>query len=397
MESQFSLPSLNLTRRFLAYKFFTNLWFVSAVWLYFYRLFVTDQQVGILDSAAFALGLLAEIPSGALADRFGRSKLVKVGQCLVGIGLLIQVFGASFLAFFIGQSFFMIGVSFASGADEALFFEKFNFDRASKDWRNLLTLGSQTALVATLLATIIGGWLHGINPQWPWILTGLSFFISVAIIWPIQDSSTHQKTDFSSEVISHLKSIKDGILQFAKPELWLYIPIIITVQALFYACGYGMLKLVLLDRFHFDPFMGSIAVAICALITIGVLSIVKRFSEKLNGNHAIITISMGSVFCLLLSIPDISHWGFIVILGLYAGERILYPFISEAINLHAPNQYRATTLSVASFLRAIPYVFLGPIIGTLNTQHHLEYFLSGWAILIVMAILYFLRLHKFSY
>jgi hypothetical protein len=68
-----------LSRTYLIYQLFANLWFVGAVWLYFYRLFITDQQVGFLDGMAFAIGLLAEIPAGALADRLGRDTMVKVG------------------------------------------------------------------------------------------------------------------------------------------------------------------------------------------------------------------------------------------------------------------------------------------------------------------------------
>src|SRR3989344_3362750 len=127
-----------LSRKYLAYKTLTNLWFVGAIWLYFYRIFITDQQVGILDGVAFAIGLIAEVPSGALADRFGRDKMVKFGQVLAGSGLLIQAFGSSFVPFFVGQVIMMIGVSFVSGADEALFFGKLNFAQTSVNWRKLV-------------------------------------------------------------------------------------------------------------------------------------------------------------------------------------------------------------------------------------------------------------------
>ena len=116
-----------LSRKYLAYQLFTNMWFMGAVWLYFYRIFVTDQQVGIFDGLAFAIGLIAEVPSGALADRFGRDKIVKLGQVLIAAGLFTQAFGSAFIPFLVGQSITMIGVAFASGADDALFFEQLNF------------------------------------------------------------------------------------------------------------------------------------------------------------------------------------------------------------------------------------------------------------------------------
>src|SRR3989344_5295200 len=177
-----------LSRKYLAYEMLTNLWFVGAIWLYFYRIFITDQQVGILDGFAFAVGLIAEVPSGALADRFGRDKMVKLGQVLAGSGFLVQAFGSSFVPFFVGQAILMTGVAFVSGADEALFFEKLNFDRASLDWRKLVTRGSQFALMGSLIAVVTGGWLYTINPRIPWIIQGLAFISSALLIWSIIDT-----------------------------------------------------------------------------------------------------------------------------------------------------------------------------------------------------------------
>ena len=61
--------------------------------------------------------------------------------------------------------------------------------------------------------------------------------------------------------------------------------------------------------------------------------------------------------------------------------------MSEILNKHAPERYRATVLSVGSFLRMLPYVLLAPIIGYLNTNGQLQYFLVAWALLICGAAL----------
>lgn len=384
-----------LSRKYLAYELLTNLWFVGAIWLYFYRIFITDQQVGLLDGFAFAIGLIAEVPSGALADRFGRDKMVKLGQVLAGSGLLIQAFGSSFIPFFVGQAIMMIGVSFVSGADEALFFGKLNFDRTSVNWRKLVTRGSQFALTGSLFAVVTGGLLYTINPRIPWILTGLSFISSALLIWSIKDTRIERKAKkFSMELREHLASIKSGFAQFRAPKLLLYIPIIITVQGLFYTAGWGLLRLVLLDRFHFDPFWGSLVIATSSLITVGILAFMHKYAENMSERCVLALISLGAATSLLLSLADIGVWGFFVIFALYAGEHVLYPFMSEILNNRAPEDQRATVLSVASFLRTLPYVALAPIIGYLNTRGDLEYFLISWALLICLAVLLYLSLKK---
>ncbi|WKZ30636.1 MAG: MFS transporter [Candidatus Dojkabacteria bacterium] len=384
-----------ISRKFLAYKVFTNLWFVSAVWLYFYRIFITDQQVGILDGLAFAIGLIAEVPSGALADKFGRDKLVRLGQILAGCGLLIQAVGSSFLPFVVGQAIMMIGVALVSGADEALFFEKLKFENNSKDWRKLLTQGSQIALIGTLVTTILGGWLHTINPRIPWILNGSAFIIAALLVWSVKDERPKKaRQDFLPELKEYLVDIKTGFKQFLTPKFRSYVPYILAVQGLFYTTGYGLLRLILLDRFHFDPFWGAIAISSSSLITVGLLAYMNRNADNLSEKRILVLIGVAAAASLLLSLADIGPFGYLVILTLYAGEHILQPFISEVLNNRAPEDQRATVLSVASFLKNLPYVLLAPIIGYLNTNGQLEYFLLAWATFIVGSVVLYLFTKK---
>lgn len=377
------------------YQGLTSLWFVSAVWLYFYRLFITDQQVGFLDGMAFAIGLLAEVPSGALADTFGRDRVVRLGQLLAGCGLILQALGSSFLPLFIGQAIMMIGVSLVSGADEALFFERLKFKRVSKTWRKLVTRGSQVSLIATVCATLVGGWLHTVNPRLPWILNGISFVLAAMIIWPVTDTRVRlARKPFRQEVGAYLDDIKTGFGQFRHSSLLLYVPLIFTVQGLFYTTDYGLLRLILLDRFHFNSFWGAVTIASSALITVGLLAYVHKHAERLSEKTMLTTIALTAASGLLLALGNIGAWGYLVILVLYAGEHILSPFMSEILNYKAPERQRATVLSVASFFKTLPYVGLAPVIGYLNTHNQLPYFLVVWALCIVAALAFYLLVKK---
>jgi hypothetical protein len=211
----------------------------------------------------------------------------------------------------------------------------------------------------------------------------------------VQDSrKIKSRKSFTLELQDYLVDIKSGFSQFKLPKLWLYVPIIITVQGLFYTAGFGILRLILLDRFTFSPIWGSIVIALSSLITIGLLSYMHKHAEKLSEKKVISAISLSALAGLLLSTANIGPWGFVVILVFYAGEHLLYPFMSETINYHAPEKQRATILSVASFLRTLPYVILAPIIGLLNGRGKLEYFLVFWAALIGLSLLYYLSRKK---
>lgn len=380
-----------LSQKYLLYRTFSSMFFFSAVWLYFYRLFITDQQVGLLDGMAFAIGVVAEVPSGALADKFGRDKMVRLGQILIAGGILVQSLNSTFMPFFIGQAVMMIGFSFISGADEALFYEKLGFKRDSMFWRKLVTRGSQAGLVAGLIATAVGGWLHTINPRVPWLLTAVAFVVATCLIWTVKDTRPREaRGKFAKEVKDYVGDIKAGFAWFRLPKLSPYVPIIVTVQGLFYVTGYGLLRIVLLDRFTFSPLLGAVVVTVCGAVTVGVLAITHRYADRLSEKWVLALISLSAAAALLLSLVNIGPWGFVVILMLYVGEYVLQPFMSEILHTHAPERHRATVLSVASFLRMLPYVLLAPLIGMLNTDGHLHYFLITWALLICGAIAVYL-------
>lgn len=384
-----------LSRKFIAYRTVSSMWFVSAIWLYFYRLYINDQQVGILDALAFAIGLFAEVPSGALADKFGRDRLARVGLLFGAAGMLVQGFGSSFMEFVIGQAILMVGMSFISGADEALFFEKLKFSRGSTDWRKLVAKASQIALVGTMIATVAGGFLYGVDPRLPWILNGLAFLASALLIWPIKDERPRKpRQKLMPELYDYLHDIKTGFAQFRLPHLWVYVPFIVTAQALFYTSGYGLLRLVLLDRFDFSTSLGAIAVASSSLITIGLLAYIHKNADTLSERKVLAMIGLGAVAGLLFSVFDVGMWGYGVILAFYAGEYLSRPFMSEVLNTHAPEDQRATVLSVASFLKSAPYVALAPLIGYLNVHDQLEYFLVGWAVLTAAAVAFYLAAKK---
>ena len=211
------------------------------------------------------------------------------------------------------------------------------------------------------------------------------------IIWPVKENRTERKKQtILEETKLYLTDIISGFAEFRLPKLWIYVPLIITLQGLFYTTGWGLLRLFLLDRFHFSPLWGSLAIASSSLITFIVLGYMHKNAERLSEKRVLVVISLSAVASLLLTVANIGVWGYVVILTLYLGEQVLYPFMSEIINNAAPEKQRATVLSVASFLRILPYVALAPLIGYLNTVGKLEYFLIGWSFLICFAVALYL-------
>jgi|GEM_PF-1554517 len=380
-----------LSSKYIAYSFITGLCFHSAVWLHFYRIFMSDQKKGLLDILTFSIGLLAEIPSGVIADAFGRAKICRFGHVLNAIGLIILASSTSSLHYQIGITIHVIGMALVSGADQALFFDKLAFHPESLSWRRLATRGYQAGLIAAVMSAIIGGLFYTVNPRIPFSVDAIAFFSAYLLLRPIQDPpSLPRPNAVLVEIKQHISEIFRGFAAFLSPTLRLYIPIIVVVQGLFYAADWGTFRVILLDRFHFDPFQGSIVIATVILLTVAVLHLMHRFADALPEQFVFIGVSVIAAIGLLLSIFDLGRWGWFVIFALYAGDLALRPVISESLNARVAPANRATMLSVASFLKNLTYVALSPILGFLNSANRLHYFLLVWPLLIGVAIITYL-------
>ncbi|MGQ0678348.1 MAG: MFS transporter [Actinomycetota bacterium] len=118
-----------------------------------YALFFTDTGIsrGQL-SALFVIwsvtGLVAEIPAGALADRFSRKKALALAGILQALGHGAWIAFPGFTGFAAGFVLWGLGGSFVSGAFEALLFEGLEAEGASHHYARVAGLASSAALAA---------------------------------------------------------------------------------------------------------------------------------------------------------------------------------------------------------------------------------------------------------
>jgi len=74
----------------------------------------------MLLQSIYSIGVLVlEIPSGAIADYFGKRISLIIGSFIFGLGFILYGLGSTFLHFAIGELVAALGMSFISGADSA--------------------------------------------------------------------------------------------------------------------------------------------------------------------------------------------------------------------------------------------------------------------------------------
>jgi MFS family permease len=158
-------------------------------------LFLLDAGLDIFEvfvaNAAFSLGtVLFEIPTGVIADTFGRrvSFLASVAVLAVSTALYVglDAAGGGVLAFSVVSLFTGLGFTFYSGAVEAWLVDALNASGFAGDLDRVFARGQMVSGAAMLVGTVGGGLLGQIDLAIPYIVRvvalGALFVLALAVM-----------------------------------------------------------------------------------------------------------------------------------------------------------------------------------------------------------------------
>src|SRR5437867_8688572 len=80
-------------------------------------------QIGVLEGFAWVLTAALEVPTGAIADRFGRKASIALGAFLYSVAMFLILADALSPGFLLGYALWNSSLAFVSGADSALLFD----------------------------------------------------------------------------------------------------------------------------------------------------------------------------------------------------------------------------------------------------------------------------------
>ncbi|PLR89828.1 MFS transporter [Bacillus sp. T33-2] len=174
----------NLTkniRYIYIYIFVAQLFFDRALWvIYMGDSGMTMTQIGILEALLHLSVVLIEIPTGMIADLYGRKQSLLIGNILSICYAIVMLISDSFSLFGMALIMLGIGVTFQSGAEEALAYdtlkEKKQEHRYTKVFGNMTAL----ALLSLSLSKLAGGLMAEIS--WELVYGGIIITHVLALI-----------------------------------------------------------------------------------------------------------------------------------------------------------------------------------------------------------------------
>ena len=198
---------------YLAYKFFGALYFTYPIFYEFASRAITPIQIGLFFSVIGLCGLIAEIPTGLIADKQGRKFSGLAGVALIAAAPLIIFFGHTFSAYLVAASFYGVGRAFLSGALDSLVYDHKNVSKAI--YRRVNVLEITWGQAGILVSAAFGGVLFSVNNSLPFITEAVAGMLCLVIILCmkeehkdgyIKSTSTHRK--HFTESLRHLLATK---------------------------------------------------------------------------------------------------------------------------------------------------------------------------------------------
>ena len=175
--------------RYYAFNFFKSLAFFSAVLVPFFTDWghISLFQAQILQSWFMLWIFILEVPTGAVADYFGRKHSLALGALIVTFGALIYGSTPKFEVFLLGEFLFAACFALISGADDALLYDTLKEAGREDESKKYFGRAHSFELLGILISALIGSLIaseFGLNT--PMLFTAVPFFIAALIAWSIK-------------------------------------------------------------------------------------------------------------------------------------------------------------------------------------------------------------------
>jgi MFS family permease len=391
-------------RLFIWFRIFFNCRYYYPVYaLMFLDFGLSEEQFAYLN-VAWALAIVVlEVPSGALADHFGRRALVIAAAVLMVVEMVVlsvmpvvdsaalggdpdaisRSVSILFAVFLLNRVISGAAEAAASGADEALAYDSLNAANRESMWSQLTVQLMKWQSVAFVFVTLAGAAVYDpdvVNQAAAWLGIDRRFTQAETLKFPIYltlvmalatlvtalrfyEPPSPEGEGASPKQSSVLPAIREGFRRIFAAGRWILkspaalLLLLVglsfdSVIRLYYTVGS-----LWLETIGYEPrYFGMISVA-GSLSGIAAASIgAKLMATRLPGFNFRLLTALVLIGLVSLAFP-IRYWSVVFLPTLWLAMRFLHFFLSNYLNRVTPSENRATVLSFRGLTMNLSYGF----------------------------------------
>ena len=181
-----------ITWRYYVFSFLAGLSFYTAALIPFYTNWghISLTQVQFLQAWLMFWAFVLEVPTGVIADKFGRKYSVALGCLLTFFSFLIYGSFPNFSAFLVAEFLAAAGMALMSGASEALLYDSLKDENNESKFKNIFGRSFSIGQIAAIISAPVGGFIaskYGLNA--PMLFTAFPVLIASIILVTAKEPS----------------------------------------------------------------------------------------------------------------------------------------------------------------------------------------------------------------
>ena len=359
-------------------------WLGEAIWVVYLveTRGLTIGQILLFDAVFFASLLLSEVPTGVVADRYGRRISMLWGSLLISVGFLVFALADVLPVLLTAYVLFGVGSALMSGADDAYLFDALRAVGRVREFPAVA--GRLNALMTLAVAgfTIIGGLMATVTPlSWPIVASGVLSIMAASLAFrleePPRDPGSAADSFFATGLSAARRVVRVPSLRWAA-----------ALGALPWVAGFAAFTV-------WQPVLIGYEVPVVAFgwVAAGMMLIAATggwsadwFSRRLGMSGALLLLPVIGAISLLGGSGGVLWFVPLFALAPFA-QNALHPISTVYISRRVPDSERATALSLQQFGAQFATIFLMLSLSALVSRVALGHALAGAsALLLAVAI-----------
>jgi MFS family permease len=366
-----------------ALSFFQSLMVLTAIYVPLLQGHGLSMSQVLQTQAVFALVIAAcEVPSGYLADTWGRKRAIVLGTALCAIGFGILPFCKSFTDFLVYELILGVGISMSSGADLALLYDsQLQLKREGSDHAGnnhiarLVSLEGIAGAFGAIAASLLS--YHSLQAVaiTQAIVNVIPFLIALCLVEVPREIST----------VGHRQN-RDNIVADMVSQ-----PLVFLTAAAMIVFGLSGLAAFWLYQNYWA--ISGIPVTAFGYIWAGYCLVrgtaarfASDFENSLGAKRLLALLALLIVIAMAAMALTASWWGVVLGALIPLSRGISTVIFTDALNKRVSSNFRATINSLVSLgMRAI-FIICGPLLGIMIDSQGVS---ISWSILAIVCAIVF--------
>ena len=325
---------------------------------------ITIGQVLLFEAVWAATVLLIEVPSGILADRFGRKPILLVAGLVSVAGFLFFGLGAGLLVLVAYASFGIADASY-SGADSALLYDTLEPLGRTDEFEPRLGRLNGLLMAAFAGMTVVGSLMvRWTSLSFPIVLSAALTLPSLLIMWrttePPRRGGHAGIRAIGGRALARLASTR---------SMWSVVAL--QTVAIMSIILMATLQQPVLLRHGAPVWSLGAFIAVQMLVGAGGSWIAGPVGERLGLRTLFLLVPLASALSLLTGASD-QAWTYAIFIFPAAGFHLVFPHTNGFLARRVSERERATVISLASMVSSATSVAVTPLLGLLVDRRGLD-------------------------